>query len=685
MTKSWLILLFILPSLLGEETVDEESVLLETLVITAEKRDGQEVEIPRSLSVQRGDTLREQGLTDIKSISASTINLQVEQFSSSRLSFPYIRGIGAGQGNPAVTTNIDGIPQLSNNSSSLHFSNLERVEFLRGPQGTLYGRNALGGVMNIYTRSPGKVRKTQFSLGGGSDDFMSGELSLELPLSENTSLGLDFAMMDRDGYTTNTSTNHTVDDKEMRHGRVKLEHNYHNWMFRLSWIGQKDRDGALPLDRLTNLQANPHRVTLGYEGLNHRDVSLPSLTMKGYWENFEFVSLTSVGSWKIEDDNDVDFGFGFSSTRKVVEEQDEFYQELRFNSVSSPSPLSWVIGVSYFTTEFEQKTEDDNAFQPAPATTSSDLKSEGLSFFTQVDYDFAKSWTLGLGLRYEDEENQADQANVKAVQANPFNVVTFSDKRSDDAVLPRASLAKRLNDESVVYMSATRGFRAGGYNPVVAAQAQGSYDQEKSWSYELGYKARYSLVDLNLSLFKIDWEDMQLYLSSPVNSSIFYLDNIGEAESQGAEVELSYSPTAELSLNFGLGFIDATFKNDFTDPNDLANGNYEGNDLPQAPSHNWSVSVDHRAKISQVSLLTYGGVEGVGSYAYDHTNSVKQDSFEKVHLGFKLYYQGWSLGGRVDNLLDEETVPLAFMVAPTIYVGESAAPRTFKFQLGARF
>jgi|SaaInlStandDraft_1057018.scaffolds.fasta_scaffold17048_1 iron complex outermembrane recepter protein len=697
MKTTWILTFACLSSLWANDQPQDEIHVLESIVVTAEKRPEIELEVPRSLTVLSGSTLETQNLKNIQGISAPLVNIQVEQFTASRLSFPYVRGIGAGQGNPAVTTNIDGVPQLSNNTSNLYLSQVERVEFLRGPQGTLYGRNALGGVINIHTRASQAHKGVDFTLGTGSDSMYSGDLALQFPLGDSTSLGLNLATMKRDGFTTNSQTGNSLDDKDMRHGRFQLHHRQENWEVHLGWIGQRDRDGSFPLDNINSLKANSHQVSYNFEGHNHRDVSLPSIKLMTYGDKLNFTSISSFGSWEIEDLNDTDFGTGTQAVRLLREEQDELYQELRLTSNESSYELfDWLFGLSFFKTDFSQTTDDSFnqtipgfGVIPSQFLASADIKTEGYALFSQFDFHLGEAWALGLGVRYEREEKDAGKISYlpAAILNTQFTYPTLSEKHHDDAVLPRVSLTRRLNDQSMVYASATRGFRAGGFNPMSPSTSLASYDNEKSWSYELGYKALYEKFKLGVNLFQVKWEDMQLYLPNPPSAilpPVFYLDNVGKASSQGGELEFTFMPTRTLEMILGFGIIDASFEEDFLDTY-APTQNFNGNDLPQAPSQTWSAQLNHQADFSKLSLNSFAGITGVGSYAYDHTNNVRQASFHKVNLGLQLKYASWKLGARVDNLFNKNTIPLAFRHPTGIYLGESGTPRTFEFQLGANF
>jgi iron complex outermembrane receptor protein len=682
---------------------DSAPVRLDPIFVTANKRDELLQEVPQSATVVTGQTIQEAGITSVKEASYLAPNVLLQEFSARRLSFPFIRGIGSGRNSPAVTTYIDGVPQLSFATSNQELLDVERIEFLRGPQGTLYGRNTLGGVINILTRKP----TNDFYLWGGATfgnyDLQDYRLSFMGPIKgDELYIGLAGGYSTRDGYTINDLTGNDLDSREAVFGRAQLLWTPADRLeVRLILSGERARDGDYALGDLAQIRHRPHHVSHDFEGSTRRDIVQPALivTYTGYAA--QFTSVSSFQYWESKDITDLDAGPLDILRRQNAENQRIFTQEVRVASLADEparlgddAKLSWLLGAFFFTSRYEQ--DAFNEFRPGAAAVGipfaftqfedSQLDDYGIAVFGQTTLTLWDKLDLTVGLRVDHEHKEADVGSSASI---PF-IPSASASDSDDftRLVPRAAIAYRWREDLMTYASVAHGFKAGGFNTASAPPGRLGFDQETSWTYEVGVKKSWLQERLitNLALFHIDWKDMQLDVPSG-SPGIAFVDNAGDATSQGIELEVLARPVRGLDLFGSFGYVDAEFDN-YVQPNGRSAA---GNDLPFAPRTMWNLGAHYSLRLfDEVRAFARAEATGIGQYFYDASNAAGERytiADFRLGVGQRSRTVSWRVEGWVRNAFDEEYVPLAFPFpfAPSGYVGESGAPRTYGVSLSMEF
>lgn len=679
----------------------------ETLV-TARKWEEPIQDVPQSMSSLSGAELQDAGIRTLRDATLLVPNYNLTEFSARRASFPFVRGIGSGQGEPAVSTYVDGVPQLTTGSANLPLIGLERVEFLRGPQSTLYGRNALGGVMHLISERPTDTPRFGAFAGFGNYDLAELGFSYSGPLGGDDLRG-DFQAFQswRDGYTTNDFTGNRVDSRDAFFGRAQLHlRPSESSELRFGVHGEHARDGAYALGFLTSfpgqpgLRERPYHINQDFEGVTERDVVAPSVAFEQFGKSVDFVSITAFTDWDLLETSDFDFSPIDGVRRQTEESQSYLYQELRLSSareapleLSDSMDLRWLLGVSGFVADSDR--DEANEFRPGgagiffpPEAVGTDARSGSFddaagAVFGQATVIVDQRLELGLGLRYDYESKDADLRRTFESGGFTFLDESRSEEESFDAVLPRFSAGYHLDEETLVYGLAAKGFKAGGFN-LAAPEGSISFGEETSWTYEAGFKRSFleNRIRLAAAIFFIDWSDMQLSLFDAIVGG--YVTNAGESTSRGFEVELAGEVADGLDLFGGLGFTDTEF-DEFVDPygQDAA-----GNSLPFAPEETWSVGAQyHRAMAQDARWFLRAEYVGVGTFYYDAANR-EDESYQLVNLRGGIGKSGWTVELWARNLLEEEYVPVAFQpnpADPTLFVGENGAPRTYGFTLRAAF
>ena len=654
----------------GEQTGDESGG--ETVVV-ARKWEEQLQDVPASITVITEDELTAAGITTIKEASDLVPNVQITEFSSRRLSFPFVRGVGSGQGDPAVITYIDGVPQFGTGGTNLPLVDVERVEFLRGPQGTLYGRNALGGLIHVITKRPSETPVYSGGVTYGNHDLGEYRLGYSGPIGEGGPLvSLSGLFSKRDGYTTNDFTGNDVDDRDGFFGRAQVLFNPSDRSeLRVTLYGERARDGGFVLSDLQGLRSTPHHIFQDFEGVTERDVLAPSVLWNHYGDAVDVTSITAYQDYDILETSDADFSFLDAVRRRTEEEQQYVSQELRVASsegrpveLSQDASLRWLVGVQGFLSNSDRSAENelrdgllfiDPTAQLGTSREQGDFDDYGVGVFGQATVTLHERLDLTAGFRYDYESKEADLNNQFLVGGFPVQDVDSDFDEDFDELLPKFSVAYRFDDELMVYGSAAKGFKAGGFN-LSGPPEERSFGPETSWTYEVG--ARKTWLDGRLgvsgAVFYVDWEDMQLSLFDPTTLSGF-VDNAGESTSEGFELEADAEVCEGLTLFTGFGYTDAEF-DEFTD---AFGADASGNELPFAPETTWSAGAEYRMDFGgDGAWYARGEFVDVGRFFYDPGN-VEGESYEIVNFRFGLQRANWRFDLWVRNAFDEDYVPVA--------------------------
>jgi len=665
---------------------EEEAPALPPVVVTARGWEEEAQDVPRSMSVLDQPTLQDAGIRTVRDASLAIPNLFLTEFSSRRLSFPTMRGIGSGQGDPAVTTYIGGVPQLTASSTNIPLIDVERVEFLRGPQSTLYGRNALGGVIHIVPRYPSRELEADASASFGNFGHQEYRVMGSGPISGDTIFFKVAGLAsERDGFTENDWTGHDVDYRDSFFGRAELLWVPDDrWEVRLATHAERSRDGGFVLSELHGLRARPHHINQDFEGIAARNILAPSLAWTYFGDDVQIDATSAWQDWKVHEAADFDFSPFDAYRRRAKESQRYFNQEVRISSaedadvrIGDGTTMRWLAGVNLFTADSDRATDTelrpDSMLTPGHDVTRGEFDDWGAAVFGQVTIIPAEDWEVGAGLRLDRESKEADLRHT----FNGFPVAPPARLEEDyDEVIPHASVTRHLTDDALAYAHVAKGFKAGGFN-LAAPTGRLAFGPETSWTGEIGVKTSWvdEQLHVNVAAFHIDWEDMQLSLFDPMIGG--YVDNAGEATSQGFEVELRAEPRSWLDVFGGFGFTDA----EYDEYDEFYAGDVSGKSLAFAPETTWNLGTQVTGEPDEQSRwFVRGALHGVGTYYYDAGNT-EEESFTLLDLRAGVSRSHWKLEAWVQNALDEEYVQLAFQAGPAFFVGESGAPLTCGFSL----
>jgi iron complex outermembrane receptor protein len=640
------------------------------IVVTANKVSQSALKVGASLSAISADDIRDKGVTDAKSLTDLMPNTQISQAGNSSV-VVNIRGIENTNtttlGDPAAAFHIDGVYLGRMSGAGAAFYDIERVEVLRGPQGTLYGRNANAGVVNVITKGPsnkleGSVGVELGNLGQKRVDGM-----FNLPVNDALALRAAFSSNRRDGFSeTKTSSN----------GFTQNQDSIHTDSVRLQALLKFSPSTRLNVsyDESTNKATGPNYYDLK-DGIPTKLVD-SSAMIQGRFDN-------KMNGFKAELSSDVGFAnlnyiYGNRSTKTKEDystgplllltqfKVEQASHELRFSSKDVKAPLQWVGGYFNFKETGTNGLLDGNApfylfgpTAPGPApfgpsqcggfaacypglqyqdrliTNASD------AFFGQISYSIAPSDRVIVGARTTQDKKSRDGTQVFA-----FNGTDYS--ASGNSVTPlfgqakwksstyKLGYEKDLSASEMAYATISTGFKSGGFNDGdTRTNPELIFRPEKITSYEAGLNGKYfdNALQLTSSIFHYDYTDMQK--SGVVNSSMLTV-NTGSATVDGAEVSARYRVSKAGRLDASLGLLKAQYKT-YTTPNGT---DFSGKALDKTPSvtlnlgyaHNWNLATGAR-------LTAYAGTKYSASYVTTDTGTAtaapiqfKQKAFTKSNL-----------------------------------------------------
>jgi iron complex outermembrane receptor protein len=679
------------------------SFQLPTLVVTAQKEPADAQALPLSLTTVAKPTLQNAGVEIVSDAGRYGPNLQFSEFTARKLSNPRFRGIGASPANPSITTLFDGVPQLNTNTASIDLIDIEQIEFVRGPQSALFGRNTLGGLINVISTKPSLNQWSgSVSVPLGNVDARDVRGGVGGPLvADKLGMAVSLQYGRRDGYTVNDLTGNDLDSRSAFAGKGQLLWTpMRSWETRVIVNGERDRDGDYALSDLGGLRQNPYHTARDFEGFTHRDVFGTTVLNRYDRQSMTVSATTGFLKWKTVDQTDLDYTPLPLLTRDNLEESFQFTQEVRVASpasapvrVAEMAALKWQAGVFFFTQNYDQNATRNfsagflSPFLPFPVVQTSpqaELDDVGVGLFGQGVVTLAERVDLTAGVRFDHEQKDAT-LNVFFTPAIAPPQQTIADEGFSN-VSPQFATAFHLQPGKTIYASVANGYKAGGFNPASPPGTE-VYGEEHTWNFEGGLKTMWAngRVAANAAVFHINWEDMQLNLPNLFAPGEFYIANVGGASSSGVELELNARVHPNVDVFGGFGYTSATFKDDSISGG-IAVG---GNAIPNTPDYTASLGIQLSRTLAQgMSLYGRAEVTFTGAFEYDDLNTQSQDAYSLANFragvrGRFLFVEGW-----IRNAFNTEYIPIAFaygQLAPSGFIGEMGRPRTFGISAGVGF
>jgi iron complex outermembrane recepter protein len=626
----------------SSEQVDEDSSA--DIVVTANRRSENLQDVAASLTVLDGDTLNDRGILNTLDLARSVPSLTVEPVVGIAAPRLYIRGIGtadfnANAANP-VTTNVDDVYIGFINATAVQLFDVQRIEVLRGPQGTLYGRNTTGGAINYLSNGPSATLGGYVNARYGRFDARQITAAVTGPVVGDTlTARLAFNYEGRDGLGTNTVTglrNLGSRDNWALRGLLRFRPD-DTLDILLNVHGGSARAQQVPwtvqgiIDPVTGGPCSPAAVTalqcanaLGYvrpaigrydaeydyrglrgQGLGER-LDTIGTSLKATYE-LGFAEVTSITAYEYADYQRAEDTDATPLAILHIDNDDrfsQFSQELRLASPSGRR-FNWIVGGFYYHDVTRHRSQSDVlralrpvfGFSPANFVLFADQNyrqtTDAYAVFGRIDYKIVDKLSVAFGLRYTNETRQLDQTINLVEPTFTIPLVAVDRRLRNDNVSGEVKIEYTATDDLLLYAAVARGFKSGGFNGglVFSNAAVTSYRPETLTSYEVGVKSQWSrALRLNASGFYYDYKDLQLFTfvnQGGIPTQV--LDNAGSAELYGFEAELVYSPVRQLDLGANIGYVHSRLTRYITS----FGPDLSGNQLAGAPEVTLNFSADY--------------------------------------------------------------------------------------------
>ncbi|MBU2557998.1 MAG: TonB-dependent receptor [Bacteroidetes bacterium] len=661
-------------------------IVLDEITIRAPKERIELKSLTGAATVLTARTLKENRIESIKDISAITPNLFMPDYGSKLTSPVYIRGIGSRINSPSVGLYVDQIPYFEKSAFDFDFFDIERVEVLRGPQGSLYGRNSMGGIINIITRAPGEKPETSFRLSAATYGEYAAGLSHYNKISKDLGYSLSFNYRHTDGFFTNTYNNEQVDYMDALGMRNRL-----SWQINERWqlsnilSYEYSKQGGYPYavynDSLEKAELINYNQPSGYE----RNLLSNGLILNYKGPRIEMISTTSYQA--LVDFQEIDQDFTADSLYLVTQKQQQHMlsQEFVFKSAYAGN-YQWVAGVFGFTQLLDKSVDVDVYAQKLRMFKSYDEINSGFALFHQsmLDNFLINGLTLTAGIRIDFEQSKLSYTYdmLRNGQNNSIADTTYPLLNYNE-VSPKIALSYALTNQTSVYALAAKGFKTGGFNSTFERPEDLTFLPEQSWNYELGIKT--SLFEqrtfAELSLFYIDWTNQQIYQTVPSGRGSM-LKNAGHSLSKGFEVSVKSSLPLNFEVFVAYGYTHASFLSHIVD----STKNYNGNFLPYVPRHTLALQLNKTIKVNTrfIDRIRITGLwKSTGELFWNEQNNFSQQAYNLIDLNIAFTKNNFEIRLFGENIFGEEYTSFYFEALGNRYM-QSGKPAQFGIDLSLK-
>jgi iron complex outermembrane recepter protein len=655
----------------AEDAPSAESAGLEEITVTARRRDERLQDVPISVSAFTAATIRDARIENVKDVAARVPNFSIVEAQQPGVALINVRGVGqARNGEPPVAMVIDGVETSNPAQITQSLFDVESIEVLKGPQGAVYGRNAIGGAIIVTTRRPTNdfAGAIEVSTGTGSDNRASGYLSGPI-IPDRLLFRMSAAWRDFDGDIDSLNTpghpkanpDRNTDVRLNVLGKISSDVSVDVRYSRLdqtagaAWYvpvapGESIDEprpyvGAIPGTATRKLDDGAIKIDADFTGMRFTSISAYSKIETQIHESLSYTQVDGLSALQAQDTNNVS-------------------QEFRLSSAGD-TPLKWLAGVYFLHSRLPQDTTVflDSGFFPlfgVPPGTPSPIPlsvakvtntEKAYAAFGQVSYRYSSGWELAGALRADvDDRSQVD----RVAAGTPEYSKRFQ------AVQPKIDLSYHFDADTMAYASVGEGFRSGGFN--ATARITRVYDPEKNWSAETGFKTSLlgNRVNLSAAAYYTRVTDRQVYVLDITDSAQTIANPVPRAEIYGVEFDLLARPVPQLdlSLSGGLANSKVLSYNAKVFAGLPVQGDFTGNKLPQTPGYSYAASAQYRftlpSSLTLVPRLEFNG--SGGDYYWELDNKNKRRAIDLVNVRLSLNSGPFSLTGYAENLFDAKYV-----------------------------
>jgi outer membrane receptor protein involved in Fe transport len=634
--------------------------------------------LPASISLVSSVKIQDNRIEGINDLSSIVPNLFMPDYGSRLTSPIYIRGIGSKIGTPSVGLYIDNVPYFEKSCFDFDFSEIESIEVLRGPQGTLYGRNTMGGIINIHTKSPENFNGNSIYITKGQYANTKIGASTYNSINDKLSYSFSAAYNHEGGFFTNKFTGEQVDDLDSYNVSTKLVNvasDFFKTVVSINFQGHKQ--GGYPYG-LLNKETNKV-APVNYNRYSSYDRDILSASVYNEYTNNNIVmgSSTAYNYYTDAQNIDQDFTVADKYFINYNENQHMISQEFTLKS-KKDSKYKWLIGAFGFYQNIDAITNVTlhkdklaeihlNDYSYAKAN---DTKTIGAALFHQSTLALNK-FSISGGIRVDYESTRLNFKYDKTVNSNKKNVDKFDNKLSYFEVIPKASIKYHHNENNFIYVTLAKGYKAGGFNSIIEDENEKTFDPESSWNYELGIKTNFlkNRFFINIAGFYIDWDNQQI-TKTPTTGQGVILFNAGRSVSKGFEIDARAIILKDFEAQISYGYTDAKFKEYSTSKKGVKK-DYSGKYIPYIPKETLSLGLSYK-KIINSSFLdeirVNGTYKAIGNHYWDIENVNNQSYYYTIDSSISFIMDNLSVDLWGKNITSRDYWAYYFAMGPNSYV-----------------
>lgn len=658
-------------------------------VVTVRRKDEYLQSTPVSAKSFSGPQLGPAERDTIEQTAQATPNMVF--WSQGTISSPQIsiRGVGGLGGNTGIDRQqgvgffIDDVFIARPTGYPSYFWDTERFEIARGSQAVLYGRNAIGGAVNVITEKPDDIFSGFGSVTFGSDGLKRFTGALNVPVNSFITTRAALTLTSRDGILDNKYDGSEIGDIKSGAGRFTTDiRPDSNTLVRISGDYGRDNTEGWAFGLASDILDG--KINVNERPIEHRSVGGGSVRVEHNFDTVKLTSITAYRGYRYGTELDGDFLPAALYSQGQWQNEDQFTQEVRLNGAFSNRWL-WTLGAFYLWEHLRGADQFDLYGVPPNLWSYNSLnqKTNSYSAFGELTFRATDRLDLVAGLRYTYETKEGTAVVATPSGTYAFGMPAFGyGSASFDGLNPEFTARYRFTDDFMGYARASNGFRAGGISQYITSRGINIYDPETIWSYEVGAKTRWldNKLFLDASVFYNDWKDQQVLQYVQPRGRI--ISNAGASTTYGFEIEGTYRLSDELRLSFGYGYLNAQF-DDYVD--DVLGAVYSGNRIPLSPTNSVAAGLNYEHAIGN-GMTFFAGADYnyKSSYFFRADNLYAQGPVHLVDARMGVRKGNWEAELWGKNLLDESYLS-GYFSSSGMDLGSPADWRTFGVTLSSKF
>ena len=654
-----------------DKKIDDE-VNLREVEINASRTQTRMKDLPASVTVVNASSIDKNEISTLNNVSAMIPNFFMPDYGTKLTSPVYIRGIGSRINSPSVGMYVDQVPYFEKSSFDFDFFDVQKLEVLRGPQGTLFGRNSMGGVISITSRSPFDTQGTHLQLMGGTYGMYKLNAGHYATIGDKLGYSISANYLRQDGFHTNITRTGQADSLRSLGLRFKLEYRMNDqWKLNLSSSFENSDQSGYPYAPFNKTTQELGSIVYNQESGYKRFLLSNALNLSYKGNGW---SATNTLSYQFLDDNqelDQDFGPDSIYFAGQLQRQHNVANELIVQSTGSRA-YSWLTGVFVFSQSGRNTVVVDN-YRATPQQERWFQKdympqTRGAALFHQSSYTILPGLTLTGGLRFDYESTQLgyQYQSTKAGLTKQLADTVYP-ALSDIVLLPKVALSYELSPDVHTYASYSSGYKPGGFNSTFERPEHLMFKKEISYNYEVGVKTTFlHYLFADVSVFYTDVKNQQIYRTAPSGRGS-YLDNSGLSNNKGFEVALQNSAFHGFEAMVAYGYTYSKIL-EYVQNDQL---NYNDKFTPYIPRHTLSAQATQTFKIDGSKIIDKLRLNVLyaqtGQLYWNLSNILREDKYGLLSAKLSLMRKSLQLDVWGKNLTNTQYRAFMFESGPAAF------------------